>query len=79
MFSSKLFTHKEKLSGIERIQVQPLDAATVLGHQAFYHESLKGEFGSRRVLATPGSGMSFQVDKPGKLVLANVLSRTLLP
>lgn len=37
--------------------------------------SLKGDFGSRRVLATPGSGISFQVDKPGKLVLANVLSR----
>lgn len=54
-----------KLSGIERIQV-----ATVLGHQTFYHKILKGEFGSRRVLAKSGSGISFQVDKPGKLVLA---------
>lgn len=67
-----------KLSGIERIQIQPLDIATVLGHQTFYHKSLKGEFGSRTVLATPGSGIFFQVDKPGKLVLANVLSRLML-
>lgn len=37
--------------------------------------SLKGDYGSRIVLATLGSGISFQVDKPGKLVLANVLSR----
>lgn len=27
-----------KLSGVERIQVQTLDVATVLGHQTFYHE-----------------------------------------